>query len=160
MPFTQRRSCTFMRFHTEVNPSVWAVVDIGIDYLPVSPSHFPKFLIRRPSGLIVKQQSAGAARLVMTMPWARSLIHFVNIIFILHLIFLHNFWRLQVIWIENVEAYKSQSNVFQSLNVKSAFDANRWLTALEWRNLDKNYSLFESKPESHLAKGNSSSSLS
>ncbi|KAH9729277.1 hypothetical protein KPL70_009304 [Citrus sinensis] len=119
MPFTQRRSCTFMRFHTEVNPSVWAVVDIGIDYFPVSPSHFPKFLIRRPSGLIIKQQSAGGCK---------------------------------VIWIENVEACKSQSNVFQSLNVKSAFDANRWLTALEWRNLDKNYSLFESKPESHLAK--------
>ncbi|KAK9201480.1 hypothetical protein WN944_016683 [Citrus x changshan-huyou] len=90
MPFTQRRSCTLMMFHTEVNPSVWAVVDIGIDYLPVSPSHFPNFLIRRPSGLIVKQQSAGGCK---------------------------------VIWIENVEACKSQSNVFQSLNVKSAFDA-------------------------------------
>lgn len=117
MPFTQRRSCIFMRFHTEVNPSVWAVVDIGIDYLPVSPSHTSKFLVRRPSGLIVKQQSAGGCK---------------------------------VIWIENVEACKSQSNVFQILKVKSAFDANRWLTALEWTNSDKNYSLFESKPESHL----------
>lgn len=125
------------------------------------PLHtFQSFWLGGHQGWSLSNSLLGAARLVKTMPWDRSLIHFVNIIFILHLIFLHNFWRLQVIWIENVEACKSQSNVFQSLNVKSAFDANRWLTALEWRNLDKNYSLFESKPESHLAKGNSSSSLS